>query len=315
MKLLVARIRQEAENIKSFELRDPNEAELPPFAAGAYLQIEVRLNDGSLATRNYSILSDPADRSSYEIAVLFERDGRGGAHFLHERISVGDFLEVSAPANEFPLEPDAEHSILIAGGIGVTPILAMMCELAATQKSFELHYSARTPASMAYADEVRRIADERARFYFSRVAAPEMMNLENLLTEQKSATHIYVCGPAGLINAVRETAQKQGWQLNQVHFESFGARKQNADQPITVELALSGITLEVQPGKPILDAIIEAGAWAVYDCRRGECAICVTQILEGEPDHRDFCLNESQRRSAMCTCVSWAKTRRLVLEI
>lgn len=315
MKLLVARVREEAESIKSFELRDPNGAELLPFAAGAHLQIEVQFDGGSLATRNYSILSNSADRSRYEIAVLLERNGRGGSRFLHGRISARDFLEVSAPTNDFPLVPNSAHSILIAGGIGITPILAMTRELAATKKSFELHYSAQTPARMAYADEVGHIAGKRAHLYFSRVAKPEMINLENLLAEPELGTHIYVCGPVSLINAAREIAQTQGWQSKQFHSESFGARNQSDDQPITVELALSGITLEVQPGKPILDAIIEAGVWAVYDCRRGECAMCVTGVLAGDPDHRDVCLNENQRQSAMCTCVSWAKTKRLILEL
>lgn len=201
MNLLVTDIRDEAERIRSFELRDPEGAELPPFEAGAHLQVEVEFPDGQTALRRYSLLGDSRNRSCYRIAVLLEADSRGGSLFMHERIEAGSSLRVAPPQNGFPLL-EAKHSILIAGGIGITPILSMVRTLGQHGRSYELHYAARTPARMAFREGIEDLAGERAHFYFTHVERPQLVDFKALLATPTPGAHVYVCGPPGLIGAV-----------------------------------------------------------------------------------------------------------------
>ncbi len=314
MKLKVSRIREVAEDVRSFELRSFGGEELPAFAPGSHLVIQVE-PDGRTEKRRYSILSDAADRTRYEIAVLRESSGRGGSRFMHEAVGEGDLMEVSEPRNDFPQAAHASHSILIAGGIGITPILAMLRKLVSDEASFDIHYAARAPESMAYGNEVERLAGDRATLYFGGRAGEAPLDLTALLAAPIDETHVYVCGPAGMIRAARNLASKQGWRPEQIHFESFGGSAQADDRPIRVELARSQMSLQVAASQSILDAMLEAGAWAQYECKRGECGMCMTPVLEGEPDHRDVFLAESDRERFMCTCVSRAKGDRLVLDL
>lgn len=314
MKLEVTRIRAEAERVKSFELRSAGGEQLPEFTPGSHLVIQVQ-PDGRTEKRRYSILSDAADRTRYEIAVLCESTGRGGSRFMHDAVREGDLLEVSEPKNDFPQASHPSYSILIAGGIGITPIVAMLRKLVSDEASFDIHYAARAPESMAYGNEVERLAGDRATLYFGGRAGDAPLDLTALLSAPTDATHVYVCGPLGMIRAVRDIASKQGWRPEQIHFESFGGSAQPDDRPIRVELARSQMSLEVAASQSILDAMLEAGVWAQYECKRGECGMCMTPVLEGEPDHRDVFLAESDRERFMCTCVSRAKGDRLVLDL
>lgn len=314
MTLRVTDIRDEAEGIRSFELRDPEGAELPPFEAGAHLQVEVELPNGRAAQRHYSLLGDPRDRSRYRIAVLLEAEGRGGSRFMHERIEPGSILRVAPPENGFPLL-DADHTILIAGGIGITPLLSMVQTLVHHGRSFELHYAARTPARMAFGEGIEVLAGDRARFYFSHVAPPQLIDLEALLATPRRGTHVYVCGPPAMIRAVTSLGEKAGWPKGQIHFESFGPTRLPGDRTVTVHLERSALTVKVAPGETILDAILNAGVWAPYECRRGECASCMTRVVAGEPDHRDVCLSQDLREQYICTCVSRARSHHLTLDL
>ena len=315
MKLRVNRVRAEAERVKSFDLRSVGGEQLPSFTPGSHLGIQVQLPDGSTEERQYSILSDVADRRRYEIAVLREENGRGGSRFMHEVVGEGDLLEVSEPGNDFPQASNASHSILIAGGIGITPILAMLRKLVSDGASFEIHYAARAPESMAYLSEVARLAGDRGTLYFGERPEDAGLDLSALLSAPREGAHVYVCGPAGLIRAVQDTAREKGWRPEQIHFESFGGSAKTDDRPVLVELARSQITVRVSASESILDELLEAGVWAPYDCKRGECGMCATPVLEGEPDHRDLCLTESDRERFMCTCVSRAKNDKLVLDL
>lgn len=225
-------------------------------------------------------------------------------------------LSCSQPVNEFPLSEKAEEHILIAGGVGITPILAMTYALQSMGADFQLHYAARTEEHMAYRERAQQLAGDGFHAYFSQSPNPSPMDLTALLGDAQSERHAYVCGPHRLTQAVIDTARKLGWFDKAVHRESFGARSETSDRAIEVELALSGMTLRVEPGTTILDALIDAGAFVSYECKRGECGTCQARVLEGEPIHRDVSLTEQQRNEdkLMCTCVSWARTERLVLE-
>ena len=316
MEVQVTRIRNETPSIKAFELAAPDGGELPPFTAGAHIDVDVDLPDGSRGIRSYSLASDPADRTCYEVAVLHLPEGNGGSAWMHSQVSEGQMLSCSQPVNEFTLSEAAEEHILIAGGIGITPILAMTHALQSTGAGFQVHYAARTEDQMAYQELTRQLAGDGFHAYFSQSPKPNPMDLAKLLGEPRPGRHAYVCGPGRLMQAVIDTAQELGWSDDRVHRESFGARAEQSDKAIEVELALSGMTLRVEPGMTILDALIDAGAFVAYECKRGECGTCQTRVLEGEPIHRDVSLTDRQRNDdkLMCTCVSWARTERLVLE-
>ena len=314
MKVEVTRIRDVAEDVRSLELRAVGGGELPTAEAGSHIRVEVTLA-GAATERHYSVTSSAGDRSSYEIAVLREEDGRGGSAYMHEGVNEGDLLEISPPRNDFPLLDGEGHSVLIAGGIGITAILAMLRRLESKAASFELHYAARSRARMAYAKEVKRLAGARGFLYASDESTDSRMDLAELLSAPAGDAHVYVCGPRRLIEGVKRAASETGWRPDQIHFEAFGARRGPDDGDIEVELAYTGSTLVVGPNQTILDALLDAGVWAPFECRRGECGMCVTQVLGGEPDHRDVCLTEGEREQSMCTCVSRAEGSKLVLAL
>ena len=277
----------------------------PAFKPGAHIELSF-----AGLTRHYSLTSSPQELSRYEICVLRTKPGRGGSAYLHDQLNVGDRLHVGGPFNAFPLLLEASHTVFIAGGIGITPFFSMMAALQAASRPFELHYTARTTDSFLpvpeYSGRSRRYCD---------IDGKPSIDIDAILDPLSRDTDLYVCGPRGLIEAVRAKAAARGWPARHVHFESFGAAPKATDAPVTVRLALSGLNIEVPPGTSILDALLENGVWAPYECRRGECASCVTEVISGEPDHRDLCLSEQQRRSTMCTCVSWARGSEIVLNL
>lgn len=280
-------------------------AALPSFKPGAHIELAF-----AGLTRRYSLTSAPDDPTQYQVCVLRTEPSRGGSAWLHDRLAVGDRLSVSGPFNAFPLRLEARHSVFIAGGIGITPFLSMMAALARSAGAFELHYAARS------GDRFLSLPDHPAAIhrYTDRDGRPGL-DITAILTQAPPDADLYICGPRGLIEAVRAAAAARGWPADRVHFESFGASLKPSDQPIKVHLALSGMTLDVEPGTSILDALLANDVWAPYECRRGECASCMTEVVSGEPDHRDVCLTEAQRSNSVCTCVSWARSSELVLNL
>jgi len=315
LSLIIEQIKQQSEHVKSFRLRAPDGGVLPEFQPGAHIQVKVRLPDNSQTYRHYSLLSSPDDREHYEIAVLKETDGRGGSRYMHEQINESDDIEIRPPKNEFPIVGNPDHSILIAGGIGITPILSMVHELASDKQSFELHYSSRTYEGLAFRERIEQLAGDKAHFYASREPRSQRLDLEKLLSTPRTGVHIYFCGPRRMITAIRDTAEAQGWPAAQIHFESFGAQPTADDQPIHVTLARSNKTITVPANQTILEALLDSGIDVPHDCKRGECTMCATQVLEGEPDHRDLCLSKDEKDSSMCVCVSRSKSNKLKLDL
>ena len=315
LSLRVERIQRESEQILSFLMRSTDGGPLPVIQPGAHIPVKVQLPDGSHAERHYSLLGDPDVRAFYEIGVLSEPDGRGGSRYLHEQIQEGDVIESRMPKNEFHMAGNANHSILIAGGIGITPILSMLCRLVSERQSFEMHYSARKDSQLAFRDRIEQLAGDRVHFYASRDPQGERLDLERLLSSPEPGVHVYVCGPRRMISAARETAEAWGWPSAQIHFESFGAQPLADDRPIRVHLAKSNLTLTVPANHTILDTLLDAGVSVSHDCKRGDCTLCATRVLHGEPDHRDLCLNATERATSMCVCVSRARGEELRLDL
>jgi len=313
--LKAVRVWFETSRVKGFELVALDGGKLPPFEAGAHLPIKVRDRRGYWVERNYSLLSDPADRSRYRIGVLAEPNGRGGSLYLHQAIQAGDILQAMPPKNGFALATEADHSILLAGGIGITPLLSMLHVLKATGKSFELHYSARRKADLGFRQDIEHLIGKRARFYASEEPGQHRLDLQRVLAGRASGTHVYVCGPRPMILAVRDLARSNGWLPEQIHYENFGKSVSSEDQALSVTLARSGKTIGVPATRSILDVLLGQGLAVPHDCRRGECTLCVTRVIEGEPDHRDLCLSAEEQALSMCLCVSRAKTDSLTLDL
>lgn len=307
MLLHISRSEALTPDIRLLRLQAPDGATLPNFEPGAHVELGVPVG-GATAWRKYSLVSDGEDGSHYEIAVKRNAHGRGGSAALHDVLAVGDALEVSAPANEFGIADEAQHHVLVAGGIGITPMRGIAARLKRSGASYELHYAAANAEAMAFRDEVAREHGERARLYFTRDDAPRRMDVAALLAPQVSeaCSHVYVCGPARLIDHVRLAAEARGVARRRVHFESFGPAWSPTDGPVRMRLAESAIELQVEPGTTLLDAMEGAGAWIPSDCRRGECGACIASYTGGRPVHRDNCLTEAQRTHSFCPCVSWA---------
>lgn len=316
LELRVTRKQVEALDICSFELVDPAGGELPGFPPGSHLDVQARPG----LTRQYSLCNDPGETHRYLIAVLRDPASRGGSKALHEDIREGDTLRVSAPKNHFPLAAQARRSLLLAGGIGVTPILCMAEHLARSGADFEMHYCTRSVARMAFRDRIlgSRFAS-RVRMHFEDGPAEQRLDIRALLSQPEANTHVYVCGPRGFIEAVLSTARAQGWPEPQLHYEFFAAEVVHADADcdFEVQLARSGHVIVVRKDITVARALQAAGVTVPVSCEQGVCGTCLTRVLEGTPDHRDSFLTADERAAndRFTPCCSRAKTRRLVLDL
>jgi ferredoxin-NADP reductase/predicted pyridoxine 5'-phosphate oxidase superfamily flavin-nucleotide-binding protein len=221
LELVVTGIRQVAPRVRAYELQAPDWTDLPPAAAGSHLVVPVRLADGTEVTRQYSLASQPQRRDAYEIAVLREETGRGGSAAIHATWQIGTRLALDHPVNHFPLHEDGRHAVLIAGGIGITPIKAMAHALKARGNSFELHYSGRTATDMAFRDQLATEFPGQLRLYFTRVPGEHRLDLRALMSSAPPTALFYVCGPGRLLESVRETARELAIPAGQVQYESF----------------------------------------------------------------------------------------------
>ena len=317
IRVRIAKLRAEAEDIRGLELVSEEGGPLPAFKAGAHIDIGVILPGRQRTMRSYSLASPPSEQPySYLVGVQYEEKGTGGSIFLHENVRSSYVLEISPPKNFFPLAENAEHSILIAGGIGVTPILAMAHELDTEGKSFELHYVAR-PARMAFREHVTGFG-ERAHVYQSGGSVRHGgLDLRAVMKGAGPGRHAYVCGPAGMIEEVKGLGRELGWPETNVHSEVFTKPEpRSGDGPVEVVVRSTGQVIQVAANKSILDALVDARVPVDFDCRVGTCGTCAVQVLEGIPDHRDNVLLDSEKTAnRMCICVSRAATPRLVLDV
>jgi phthalate 4,5-dioxygenase reductase subunit len=300
--------------IQRFELQDPAGLPLPEFTAGAH----VRVKTPSGAWRSYSLCNDPAQTDRYEIAVKRETSGRGGSVSLIDGVGVGDLIEVQSPENQFALDERASRVLLIAGGIGITPLMAMIRQLEAEGRPYQLIYLTRDCESTAFLDELR--APERTgqiKVHHDQGDPSKALDLWPLLEKpgNLNGLHLYCCGPVGLMDAVRDMSGH--WPASAVHFESFGVDTQPKvdDQPFEIRLGSSGQVLAVPVGQTILQTLRNHGLAVPFSCESGTCGSCKTGLLEGQPDHRDLVLMDDEKATHIMVCVSRAQGASLVLDL
>jgi phthalate 4,5-dioxygenase reductase component len=311
MVLRVTRNDQIADGIHLLEFRDGSGKPLPEFSAGAH--IAVRVPNGLL--RKYSLCNDPAERDRYQIAVKREINGRGGSCNLVDQAKTGDELRVTAPVNDFGLPPRAQDFLFIAGGIGVTPIMAMIRQVMAENKRFRLFYCSRSPETTAFRDElsVPQFKDA-VTIHYDQGDLSRSLDLRPILAERKNREHLYCCGPRPLMEAVR--AMTDHWSSTAVHFEAFSEAETHKvdDKPFKVKLARSGAVLDVSTEKTILETLRENGLEVPSSCETGTCGTCRTKLLAGEADHRDLVLAEHERKDTIMICVSRARGDELTID-
>lgn len=313
-RLRVHSIAWEADGISSFELRDPAGGELPAFTAGAHIDIHLRPD----CVRQYSLCNDPSERHRYVIAPQREDQGRGGSLALHREVRVGDLVEVAGPRNHFPLAADASHHLLLAGGIGVTPMIAMVAELESRGAPYTLHYCTRSRERTAFLERLAaRMASGRVVVCHDGGDPARGLDLQALLREPAPGTHLYYCGPPGFMKAA--AAASAHWPEGSVHFEYFTPPADEParapDRPFTVHLARSGMDLEVPAGRSIVDVLREHDVFIETSCENGVCGTCLTRYTEGEPEHRDYVLDEGDRREFVLVCCARSRTPVLTLDL
>jgi vanillate O-demethylase ferredoxin subunit len=316
----VARKTTEAQDIMSLELVPAAGGSLPAFSAGSHIDVQVPDGHGGHILRQYSLCNSPADTQRYVIAVLRDPASRGGSSGVHERLQVGDLLTISAPRNHFALAPHAQHHLLIAGGIGITPLLSMAEALAAAGASFALHYASRTPERTAFRERLAQSPfAAHVHHHYSQGDAAQKLDLQTLLRQPLAGIHVYVCGPQRLMDAVLKTARTAGWPDAQIHHEFFGATvaPSASDGAFEVVVKSSGQVVPIPADKTVVQALAAAGVSVMISCEQGVCGTCLTRVLEGVPDHKDHYLTPEEQASndQFTPCCSRSKTPRLVLDL
>lgn len=315
IKVRVASRAQAAEDIVRLDLVCPEGRDLPPFDAGAH--VDLLLGNG--LTRQYSLCNDPAERGRYRIAVLRDPASRGGSAYVHETLTEGATLEISAPRNLFALDETAAEHLLFAGGVGVTPILAMARRLQALGHPFVFHYCARDRSRAAFLDElaVAPFADA-VRLSFD--AEPETrLDLDTALAAPAPGRRLYVCGPGGFMSHVIDGALARGWAPDQIRKEHFAAAPapEGENRPFELVIASTGQVVPVSADQTAAQALEAAGVFVPVSCEQGVCGTCLTRVTDGEPDHRDAFQTEDERAAndQFTPCCSRARTPRLVLDL
>ncbi len=302
-KIRVTETRREAEGILGLTIEAAQGRPLPNWSAGAHIELCVGDFD-----RKYSLCGDPED-GAYQVAILRENAGRGGSRHIHETLKKGAEIKMRGPSNLFRLDEGAAHYVLIAGGIGVTPILAMADRLKALGKSYALHYAGRSKRTMAFLDRVQRDHAEALSLYADDEG--KFMDLAAMVAALPQGGQIYACGPHGLLNALENLTD--GLPQGTYHFEHFSTASSGLDpdteHAFEAELTDSGMVLNVAADATLLDAILAAGIDVACDCREGLCGSCEVEVLEGDIDHRDMVLTRNERKQSkrMMSCCSRAR--------
>jgi vanillate O-demethylase ferredoxin subunit len=303
-----------AQDIQLYELRSLS-GPLPSYTPGAH--IDVHLPRGMI--RSYSLVDLPGTRDRYVIAVSRDPASRGGSHYMHDTMRVGDTIPISGPRNNFELLEAAPHSVFIAGGIGITPLWCMIQRVAELRASWELHYSARSADQAAFLDEIAALgkrAGGDVHTHFNDQAGGRLLDLAAAVQRAPTDAHLYCCGPLPMLDAFQAACGER--PKDHVHVEYFSA-------PVTgppaggfvVSLARTGKRVAVPKGQSILDALLAAGVDVPYSCNEGICGSCETRVIAGIPDHRDVVLTDKDKESGhvMMICCSGSKSEELVLDL
>jgi vanillate O-demethylase ferredoxin subunit len=308
----VAQVRREAEDIVSIELVDPAGEALPAFEAGAHVDVHV---PGGLL-RQYSLCNDPVERHRYVIAVLREPEGRGGSAALHQ-IREGETLTISHPRNHFPLAGrEARSHLLLAGGIGVTPMMAMLASLNARGSDYRMHYCTRSPERTVFLDRLTPdIQAGRVILHHDGGDPSKGLDIAILLATYEPGTHLYYCGPPGFMTAVKNAVG--AWPPHTVHFEYFTAPEHEPleNAPFQIKIESTGQVFEVSAEDSIVDVLRAHGFAIDTDCREGYCGTCITRYVGGSPEHRDTVLSEKERKNYVMICCARAQESPLVLDL
>jgi vanillate O-demethylase ferredoxin subunit len=313
----VADRQEQAQGICSFDLVAAEEgSRLPAFTPGAHIDVHV---PGGWV-RQYSLCNDSTEQGLYRIGVLKADAGRGGSQAMHEQVQIGAVLRIGAPRNLFPLHEQEAHSLLLAGGIGITPIFCMAQALLREGRSFDMHYCARSKERAAFTAALQAAPLGRhVHLHLDDEPASTRLDIEALLNHQSDNTHLYFCGPKGFMDAVLQSARRLGWEEGRLHCEFFQAEPVllDGDQSFDVRLARSGKTVHVGSHQTVAHALQAAGVDVPTSCEQGICGTCVTKVLEGVPDHRDsFLMPEEQAANDCFTpCCSRSRSPSLVLDL
>ena len=312
----VVRVLTVAEDIKTYELVSADHLPLTPFDAGAHIDVEITPQ----LVRQYSLCNAPGDTSRYLIAVRHDRAGSGGSDHLHRTVKPGDVLSISAPRNNFVLDPIFDDYLLIAGGIGITPLLAMAHQLHARSASFKLHVCARSVAGIPFGDELQAFGFADSISTWVDDARPEArFDAVAVIGAYRPGRALYVCGPTGLMDLVKERAHGWGWSEQAIFSEAFVPPPIDVSQNtrFEVQLARSGRVLTVEPNQALIDVLHANGCAVICSCTQGICGSCMTPVLSGTPEHRDAVLSNEDRAAndRMTVCVSRARSSRLILDL
>ena len=301
-----------ASDIWRFTLRRPDGAPMGAFSAGSHLTVVLPVG----IRRNYSLCSDPADTRTWQIAVKRDGAGRGGSVSMVDDVQTGDLIQVSAPRNNFALEPRANQFLFIAGGIGITPILSMMLQLARQPGSrFRLIYCTRDEAGTAFREELRQSAlIDHVQVHHDQGDPSQAIDLWPVF-ETPGPEHVYCCGPRGLMESVADMSGH--WPSGSIHFESFGvdASAQANDSAFSVVLQRSGKHLTVAANQSLLEALRASGQTITSSCESGTCGSCRTRLLAGDAEHRDMVLRDDEKEHHIMVCVSRSRSPELVLDL
>ena len=299
--------------IAVMELVSANGDLLPEFTAGAHIDVHV----GDDLIRQYSLCNNPSDHNSYRIGVLNDPKSRGGSVKINKDFSEGQTIKISAPRNHFPLFEDAKKSILAGGGIGITPMMAMAYSLQKSGEAFELHYCTRSKGAGAFEQELVKEFGENVVFHYDDEDKAQFFSPEAIFSPVDPSTHIYVCGPTGFMDWVIKNAKEIGYPSKQVHFEYFSADVDITGDSFEVYCDQSDITVTVGAEESIAIALRKAGIRVNMSCEEGVCGTCITDVLEGEPDHRDLFLTDEEKEDndQIALCCSRAKSKKLVIDL
>jgi vanillate O-demethylase ferredoxin subunit len=294
---VIKSLRKETEDVVRLELADPDEWELPRYTAGAHIDLCLTPD----IVRQYSLCGDPRERKRYFVAVRADRQGRGGSLHVHQRLRVGDILSTSLPRNCFPLADNAKSSVLIAGGIGLTPFMSMIPVLQQRRQSFHLHVCTRSIEQTPFRAQLEHLQSRGlATFHHRGQSRGGELKLADLFARPDPDTHLYCCGPSSLLDDF--IGFSTHWPGANVHYEHFSASAASGPS-YQLRLARSGQTVEVAAGETMIDALGRQGIKVPTSCRMGICGACKVGYLAGRPDHRDHCLSDDERLHSLMPCV------------